>query len=174
LTKDKLMLSKIASVRQKKSDFLRDSKKLFETSFGKQEEENKNESLKNQEKRIFNHFKRFIGVDYHLFQKHGIIKKPNPESICDILTTTRNKGTPNILKDVFVNAFPGIYAKSKFPEFGFCDTEETKTMIEERSIYSNINPIFKGFKDKFFFLFIFLSKSIIFIIGFGGKAIMIF
>ena len=148
LTKDKLILSKIASIRQRKSDFLRDSKKLFETAFGVQEEANKmRQDIKDQEKQIFNHFKKFLGADYQLYQNNGVIKKLNPASISEILDTPC-KGTPKILKEVFVNAFPGIFAKNKLPEVCSCNTEETKTMTEEKSIFSNINPMLKGLKDR--------------------------
>lgn len=60
LTKDKLILSKIASIRQKKKEFLKDSRKLFETAFGY--EENRDllrESAKTQENKLFKHFKEF-------------------------------------------------------------------------------------------------------------------
>lgn len=147
LTKDKLMLAKIASIRQKKSDFLKGSKKLFENAFGFQENKNKlQESIKKQQSQLINRFKKFIEVEPILHEKHGVIKQLSLSSLNDMKTP--NNGTQNLLKDIFLNAFPGIYAKKKMQDIWSSNTEDTKAMTEERSLYSTINPVFKSLKNK--------------------------
>ncbi len=153
LNKDKLFLSKIASIREKKSDFLKDSRRLIGKPLELKEDARKfKESLKAQQTKIFNYFKNLITADSKMYETNGIMRKMNPNSITQILKTPSSEGTKNLLKDVFVNAFPGIYLKNKVPDVCYSNTEETKAITEERSLYSTVNPFFKGKKERFYII----------------------
>ena len=172
LTKDKLILSKIASVRQNKSDFLKDSKKLFSNlSQNTEETNNLKNSLKIQQLKIFNHFKKFGGVNFHLYENNGIVKKITPNSIQEILAKPNKETTPGLLKDVFINAFPGIYCKNKLNDLCSCNTEETKTGTEEKSIYSISNPFFKTFRERLLKIQI-LKEILLIFLDIAQKVIM--
>lgn len=159
LTKDKLILSKIASIRQKKKEFLKDSKKLFETAFGYEENTDFfRENVKTQEIKLFNHFKEFGAVNGEIFRKHGVFKKIPKEILREMLIRPGKKDTQEFLKGVFLNAFPGVFKKKQGSDGGFSinylNSEETKTCSEEKSYFSVVNPYLERFFFDIFEIFI--------------------
>lgn len=138
MTKDKLMLSKIASVRQKKSDFMKDSKRFLESSFTTTTEENLslNKILRKNEIKLYNHFKTFSDPNLTPHIEYGLTRKI-PQEVLNNMLTKPEKTAPDFLKGIFINAFPKIFSINNRNDLGsLANTEDTKTLSDEKSLFS--------------------------------------